>query len=152
MKIESLRSPYQKLGGLYHFARMLDKIRLHQAGQLPAEYHPNFGLSAGLDGHLCGFLGVEFGAVCERIRQGGADAEVAEWCFQGGLRPTKIQARVWNGFSRKFGWNDAAANFVARVKAEGGLEDRTDIVTVFDLIDLSEGREHERVPGGVADP
>jgi hypothetical protein len=40
MKIESLRSPYQKLGGLYHFGRMLDKIRLHQAGQLPTEYHP----------------------------------------------------------------------------------------------------------------
>ena len=146
MKIESLRSPHQKLGGLYHFARMLDKIRLHQAGQLPAEYHPNFGLRAGLDGHLCGFLGVEFGAVCERIRQGGSDDEVAEWCFQRGLRPNKMQMRVWNEFARKFGWNDLAAKFVAQVKAEDGLEHRADIVTSFDLIDLREGREHEK-PG-----
>jgi len=56
MKVESLRSPYQKVAGLYHLARMLDKIRLHQAGKLPQDYHPNFDLSAGLDGHLCGFL------------------------------------------------------------------------------------------------
>jgi len=31
---------------------MLDKIRLHQAGELPQDYHPNFGLSAGLDGFV----------------------------------------------------------------------------------------------------
>ena len=36
------------------------------------------------------------------------------------------------------------------VKTGGGLEHRTDIVTALNLIDLSEGREHERVPGGVA--
>src|SRR6185295_847208 len=144
MKVESLRSPYQKLCGLYHLARMLDKIRLHQAGQLPAEYHPNFGLSAGLDGHLCGFLGVEFAAVCERVWQGDSDDEVAEWCFQRGLRPTKMQTRLWNEFSRKFGWNDAAGKLVERVKREDGLEHRTDVVTAFDLIDLREGRGQER--------
>jgi hypothetical protein len=144
MKVEGLRSPYEKVGGLYHFARMLDKIRLHQAGQLPAEYHPNFGLSVGLDGHLCGFLGVEFAAVCERVRQGGTDAEIAEWCFQRGLRPTKIQTRVWNEFARKLGWNDAAGKFVARVKLEDGLEHRTDVVTAFELMDLREGRGQDK--------
>jgi hypothetical protein len=44
----------------------------------------------------------------------------------------------------KFGWNDMAAKFLARVKAEDGSEHRTDIVTTFDLIDLREGREHEK--------
>ena len=75
MKVEGLRSLYQKCCGLYHLARMLDKIRLHQAGRLPAEYHS---LSTGLDGRLCGFLSVEFAAVYERVRQGGSDEEVAE--------------------------------------------------------------------------
>ncbi len=37
-----------------------------------------------------------------------------------------------------------AAKFLARVKAEDGSEHRTDIVTTFDLIDLREGREHEK--------
>jgi Domain of unknown function (DUF5069) len=147
MKIENFRSPYQKLGGLHHLGRMLDKIRLHQAGKLPEEYHRNYGLSVGLDGHLCGFLGLEFADVCERVRQGGTDDEIAEWCFARGLRPNKIQTRVWNEFSRKFGWNDAVSRYSARVKAEDGLEHRTDIVTAFDLIDLREGREQEKPDG-----
>jgi len=144
MNVEGLRSPYQKVCGLYHFARMLDKIRLHQAGQLPEEYLPNFGLRAGLDGHLCGFLGVEHADVCERVRQGGSDEDIAEWCFQRGLRPNKMQMRVWKEFARKFGWNDVAAKFLARIKREDGLEHRADIVTTFDLIDLREGREEEK--------
>jgi hypothetical protein len=53
--------------------------------------------------------------VYERVRQGGSDDEVAEWCFQRGLRPTKMQIRLWNEFSCKFGWNDVAAKFVERV-------------------------------------
>ena len=36
--------------------------------------------------------------------------------------------------------DDVAAKFLARIKAEDGLEHRTDIVTTFDLIDLREGR------------
>ena len=140
MKVEGLRSPYQKVANLYHLGRMLDKIRLRQAERLPAEYLTNFGLIAGLDGHLCGFFGVEFSAVCERVRQGGTDDEIAEWCFQHGLRPSKMQVRIWNEFARKFGYDDVAAKFLARIKAEDGLEHRTDIVTTFDLIDLREGR------------
>jgi len=42
MKVEGLRSPYQKVANLYHLGRMLDKIRLRQAERLPAEYLPNF--------------------------------------------------------------------------------------------------------------
>jgi hypothetical protein len=140
VNVEGLRSPYQKVANLYHLGRMLDKIRLQQAERLPAEYLPNFGLSAGLDGHLCGFLGVEFSAVCERVRQGGTDDEIVEWCFQRGLRPSKMQARIWNEFARKFGYDDVASKFPARIKAEEGQEPRTDIVTTFDLIDLREGR------------
>ena len=143
MKVEDLRSLYQKVGGLYHFGRLIDKIRLHQSGHLPEEYHANLGLSVGLDGLLCGFLGVEFSALCQRVQQGGTDDELANWCFQQGLRPSKVQARIWNEFSRKFGYDDAAAKFLARVKAEDGLEQHTDVVTAFDLIDLREGRKYE---------
>jgi len=143
MHVDGLRSPYQKISGLYHFARMLDKIRLHQAGQLSEEYHPNFGLRAGLDGRLCGFLGVEHADLCERVRQGGSDEDIAQWCFQRGLQPNKMQLRVWNEFARKFGWDDVAAKFLARIKQEDGLDHRTDIVTTFDLIDLREGRADE---------
>ena len=134
------RSPRERVGGLCHFGRLLDKIRLHHRGQLPDEYRPNFGLGLGLDGHLCGFLSVDFGALCERVREGGTDEEIAEWCFECGLRPNKVQKRVWNEFARKLGWNDHASPFVASTRLEDGTADRTDIVTAFDTIDLREGR------------
>ena len=134
------RSPYDRVGGLCFFARLLDKIRLHHQGKLPEEYLPNYGLRFGLDGHLCGFLGIEFEALSERVREGGTDEEIAEWCFERGLRPNPVQQRVWNEFARKFGWHDRVARFLDKVKAEDGTTDRTDIVTSFDLIDLREGR------------
>lgn len=41
--VPGLRSPYAKVGRLVYFGRMLDKIRLYAAGQLPAEYVANLG-------------------------------------------------------------------------------------------------------------
>ena len=38
-----LRSPSEKVGGLFYFRRMLDKIRLHAKGELPSDYHANLG-------------------------------------------------------------------------------------------------------------
>ena len=134
------RGPNVKLAGLVHFARLLDKIRLHAAGDLPEEYHPNLGLSHGLDGHLCGFLGVDFTALCERVRQGGEDAAIAEWCFQTGLRPNKVQMRVWNEFARKLGWNDFSTKYIESVKMQDGIQDRAELQTAFDAINYREGR------------
>ena len=133
------RAPGVKLAGLCHLGRMLDKIRLHLAGELPEEYRPNLGLSLGLDGHLCGFLGVEFAALCECVRQGGDDHAIAEWCFEKGLRPNKVQHRVWNEFARKFGWNDFATAYVNKIKAEEGFQDQTEVLTSFDAIHFREG-------------
>jgi hypothetical protein len=81
MKNPPFRSPREKVGGMYHFGRMLDKVRLHVRGELPDEYKPNLGLALGLDGHCCAFLEVEFVALVERITIGGTDDEILEWCF-----------------------------------------------------------------------
>jgi len=139
--VDGLRSPYDKtLGGLHHLGRMLDKIRLMQAGRLPEDYHRNYGLSVGLDGQLCGFLNVKFEDVAARVQEGGADAELAEWIFARGLRPNRTQALVWNDFSRKMGWNDRVSSFVAKVKLEAGLSAHP-ACTTFELIELGEDRE-----------
>lgn len=140
MKNPPFRSPNAKVGGLCHFGRMADKIRLSLRGELPEEYRRNLGLSAGLDGHCCGFLGVEFAALVERIRQGGTDEEILEWCFSRGLRPNSIQKRIWNGFASKYGWKDRATPFLDAIKKESGLEGRNDIQTTFECIDVREGR------------
>jgi gluconokinase len=48
--------------------------------------------------------------------------------------------RVWNGFISKLGWNDITTPFLEEQKQKAGISDRTDIVTIPDLIDLDEGR------------
>ena len=140
-RIEGFRSPYDKtVGGLHHLGRMLDKIRLRQAGKLPEEYHRNYGRSVGLDGHLCGFLNVKFGEIEARVKEGGTDAEIAEWIFARGLRPNRMQTIVWNECSRKFGWNDRVASYLQKIKEEMGLADHP-AITSFDLIEVNEERE-----------
>ena len=51
----------------------------------------------------------------------------------------KVQVRIWNGFVSKIGWRDPFAKFVNNIKKQAGIEDRDDIVTLFDLIGLDEG-------------
>ena len=139
--IEGLRSPYdQGAGGLHHLGRMLDKMRLRAAGRLPPDFQRNYGLSFGLDGQLCGFLGVKFEDVEARVLQGGTDAEIAEWIFSRGLRPNSQQTRVWNEYSRKLGWQDRGTAFVGKIRREAGLTQRPDIQTIFDGIEALEGR------------
>lgn len=132
-----MRSPREKVGGLYHFARMIDKIRLHLRGGLPEEYQPNFGLADGLDGLLAQFLGVTHDEIVARACEGGIDEEILEWCFARGLRPNETQIAIWNSFAEKIGWRDRAAATVERVRKQSG---RTDIATIFDCIDANEGR------------
>lgn len=140
-RVEGLRSPYDKTaGGVHHLGRMLDKIRLMQAGKLPERYHRNYGLSLGLDGQLCGFLNVKFADVEAKVQAGAADAEIVEWIFSTGLRPTNGQAHVWNEHSRKIGWNDRIGAYLAKIRAEPGAENVT-AITSFDMIEQSEDRE-----------
>ena len=139
--VDGLRSPYDKnAGGLHHLGRMLDKMRLKAAGRLPEDFQRNYGLSFGLDGLLCGFLGVSFEAIEARVLAGGTDAEVAEWIFTQGLRPNRAQTQVWNEYIRKLGWNDRGSAVIAKVKEQAGLTARTDIQTIFDGIEVLEDR------------
>ncbi|MGA7125624.1 MAG: DUF5069 domain-containing protein, partial [Chthoniobacterales bacterium] len=82
MKVENLRSPYVKTGGLYYFARMIDKIRLNAANLLPGDYQQVLGL--GFDGRTCRFLRVDYNEFTERVLQGGTDEELLQWCFTRG--------------------------------------------------------------------
>lgn len=140
-RVEGFRSPYDKAaGGLHHLGRMLDKIRLKQAGRLPEDFHRNYGLSVGLDGQLCGFLNVKFEDVEARVAEGGTDAEITEWIFARGLRPNRMQTLVWNEHSRKMGWNDRVSAYLTNIRKEPGCEHLT-ALTSFDLIEQTEDRE-----------
>ena len=138
MKDFPVRSPSEKLGGLFYFARMLDKIRVHARGELPAEYQPNLG--KGFDAKCCAFLHLDYAQLSERVKQGASDDEMLEWAFTSGRRPTADEITMWNEFMRKFGWRDHAAEILERRKREAGMHDRAEIETMFQFIDADEGR------------
>jgi gluconokinase len=138
MKVPNLRSPYDQVGGFYHLGRMLDKIRLHAAGQLPADYHANLG--GGFDAVVCRALGINYDALVARVNQGGTDDEILAWCHQQGHRLSDPETAILNDYLRKRGWNDGASERLAeRVKALGPQWLRK-IHTFFDLIEADEGR------------
>jgi len=133
-----LRSPSEKVGGLFHFGRMLDKIRLHAKGELPSDYHANLG--KGFDEKCVKFLRVNYNQLVERVKQGSTDDKILQWCFDNGRRPNEDDIYVWNEFMRKRGWNDEVSETLQRRKAEAGMADRSDIQTAFQFIDADEGR------------
>ena len=104
-----------------------------------AEYQANLG--KGFDGSCVKFLGVDYGELVERVKNGGSDEETLSWCLERGRRPSEREIHVWNEFMRKLGWNDDVSETLKRRKEEGGLEDRSDIETIFQFIDADEGRE-----------
>jgi hypothetical protein len=138
MRELGLRSPHVKTDGLVHFARMLDKIRQHAKGQLPADYQPNLG--RGFDANCVKFLRVDYDQLVERVKQGGADEEILQWCFNVGRQPSEDEIYIWNEFMRKRGWNDEISETLKRRKKEAGMTDRSEIETMFAFIDADEGR------------
>ncbi len=102
------RSAYDEAGGMVYFPRMLDKIRRHQRGELHPDFHKNLG--QGADGKCAGFLRVPYEKLTARVREGGSDEEILEWCYQNGRRLNETDLFVWNNFAAKIGWNDFASD------------------------------------------
>jgi hypothetical protein len=127
MKIPGLRSSYEKVGGIVFFGRVLDKIRLHAQGRLPADYNRG----TGFDARSARFLQVAYPALVERTLQGGTDEEILEWCFRHGRRPGEEEIFVWNAFLSKRGWQDDASESLAADKQKRGFAQRDDIQTYF---------------------
>ena len=138
MNVPNLRSPYAQVSGLYYFPRMLDKIRLQAAGQLPQEYHANLG--GGFDARAISFLWIDYPALVERVKTGGTDEEILGWAVAQGRQPSPEEIEIWNDFMRKRGWNDESSDRLAMRKRESNLQNRTDVQTFFDYIDADEGR------------
>ncbi len=140
--VPGLRSPYVKVGRLVYFGRMLDKIRLHAAGQLPAEYVANLGESRPhlFDARGCRFLGVPYADLKARTLQGGTDEELLAWCEARGPARTDDECNTWNRFLMKIGWRDDRSAVLQERIREFALTGKP-VETFFDLIDYDEGRD-----------
>lgn len=133
------RSPYDALNGLVYFPRMLDKIRIHAAGKLPPLYLKHLGQD--FDGRCLRLLGVNYDDVKALVLAGKSDAEVFDWCMAHGRKLTEEDIETWSGFMMKRGWRDEASDRIIFRLKESGMENRDkDAVTMFDFIDIDEGR------------
>ena len=135
-------SDHVKTRGVVYFARMVDKIRLHAAGKLPADYigHLGFGDNTSFDARCCRFWGLDYEQVKARTLKGGTAEEIFDDLFAGRQPLNTEQVFVWNLFLLKRGWRDSGTPGVVEGKQASGFGDRADIHTYVDLHDAEEGR------------
>jgi Domain of unknown function (DUF5069) len=139
MKIEGIKGCYEKTGGLFYFARMCSKLRLHAQGKLPKDYEDMFG--KGFDGRTCRYLSVSFEDVAVQVLSGKTDDQALEWCFHHGRRLTDEQILIFNSFMSKRGWRDDETDgFIPAMIQEYEVPDDGRAITDFDLIEIDEGR------------
>lgn len=124
---------------MLYFARMLDKIRRHHAGELREDFCDNLG--SGFDGRCSDFLRTDYEDIKARTLRGGDDAEVLRWCFEAGRRLSDGDIFIWNEYLRKVGWSDGVSETLARRKRESGLEGRAEIQTMLEYFEYDEGRK-----------
>jgi hypothetical protein len=125
--------------GWMQLPRYIDKIRLHLAGKLAADYQPNFG--KGFDGAWLKAAGVQHEEFIDVVRNTITDGEVADW----------VHANVKQPDSAREGLREYMLNYpkkgdtemeerLALRKKQSGLADRNDITGFVDYIDADEGR------------
>src|SRR5437588_6416109 len=123
MKVEGIKGCFEKVGGLFYFARMCSKIRLHAGGKLPKDYDEMLG--QGFDGRTCRYLSVRYEGVKAQVLAGRSDEEALDWCLANGRRLTDEQVLIYNSFMSKRGWrDDETVGFIpGMIKPYGGKDD-----------------------------
>jgi hypothetical protein len=138
-KIIYPRSPREIMDGWSYLPRYLDKIRLHLAGKLHADYQENFG--KGFDALWLKHAGVAHEQMIDVVKKTTTDGEVCDWVRRNVKKsPAEKTAHAKDLFSRPLA-DDATA--VARLKMrkeQSAMARRDDIKTFADYIDADEKR------------
>ena len=133
------RSPRETMDGWSYLPRYLDKIRLHLAGKLHADYQENFG--QGFDGMWLKYAGVTHEQMIEVVKHSITDGEVCEWVRQNVKKSSaKKAAYAQDVFSRPKADNAEAVARLKMRKEQCGGAHRDDVKTFVDVIDLDEKR------------
>lgn len=137
------RSPKEQVGGLCHLGRLIDKVRMRNAGKIQ-DY--NY-LTVGFDKYLLDKLEIKGEDFEKRVLQGGTDSEIAEWVRVNGKALTDEEKAEWNNMVLTFGPKAPMAqqafdkNLAAIAQKRGvTVEQLPSIKTWFELIEHDEGR------------
>jgi hypothetical protein len=122
-----------------YLPRYIDKIRLHLAGQLHADYQENFG--QGFDGMWLKYAGVTHEQMIEVVKKSITDGEVCDWVRKNVKKPpAEKAAHARDILSRPKADNTEAVARLKMRKEQSGLAHRDDIKTFVDYIDADEKR------------
>lgn len=136
MPFQAPQSPRTLTEGLVYFARLCDKVRLHQQGSLHPDYIENLG--KGMDGWTCEFLEVSYDLLQQKILEGLSDIEVLHWCYAQGAKPPAHLIRYWNSYMSHRGFRDDLSEKLSMRKAHNGWQKREDILTFFDYLEADD--------------
>jgi hypothetical protein len=133
------RSPRETMCGWMHLPRFVDKIRLHLAGKLHADYQHNF--CKGFDALWLETAGVDASTFIEVVRNSVTDGEVCDWVLKNVKQPESAKAAQRERMLKypKQGDVEMLARLKMR-KEQAGLANREDIQTFVDFIDADEKR------------
>jgi hypothetical protein len=127
------------MAGWVYLPRFIDKIRLHLAGKLAADYQENF--TKGFDGSWLKAAGVSAEAMIDLVKNSLTDGQVCDWVNKN-INKTAEEKSAFASFVLNRG-NDGDAASKERLevrKQQAGLAHRADIKTFVDYIDADEKR------------
>ena len=133
------RSPRETMCGWMHLPRLIDKVRLHLAGKLHADYQANF--CKGFDGLWLETAGVSSEQFIDLVRKSITDGEICDWVSKNVKKDESVKAahrtRMLN-YPKK---DDAEMQARLKMRKENaGIAHRDDIQTFVDFIDADEKR------------
>lgn len=133
------RSPRETMDGWHYLPRYIDKIRLHLAGKLHADYQENLGKA--FDGMWLKAAGLTHEQMVDLVKRSVTDGEVCDWVRKNVKKSATEKEAHWQDIlSRPKADNlEAMARFKMR-KEQCGAAHRDEIKTFVDVIDVDEKR------------
>jgi hypothetical protein len=137
-KIIYPRSPREMMSGWVYLPRFVDKIRLHLAGKLHADYQENF--TKGFDGAWLKVAGIPAEQIIEVVKNSLTDGEVADWVAKN-VKKSGADKAAFRDFVFNRGRDDDTGKARLKMrKEESGFAQRDDIQCFVDYIDADEKR------------
>ena len=133
------RSPYERLGNISFLPRAIDKMRAYINGK-----HGAYNAKTGYSTQLFDLFGVTADEFEEIVKSNESDEQVLSVLLQ--RRPlTPQQIEEWNERAEtRQPQDDESRARHFKMLADAGYGDRTDIVTMYDRLDIDDGREVPR--------
>jgi hypothetical protein len=134
------RSPKETMAGWAYLPRLVDKIRLHLAGRLHADYQANY-LYKGFDKLWFDRAGVNPEELVAVVKSSITDGEVCDWVRHHVQRTPAEQASHRDALFNHGREEDPALRARLQLRKEqAGMSHRDDIQTFVDYIDADERR------------